>query len=225
MNLRKNQANMTTAEKKAFVNAVLALKKKPSRLDPETPSRYDDYVQLHMDAMMAMDPANQTLGWAHLGPAFLPWHRYYIRQFELDLQAIDPSVTLPYWDWTVDNSPTSSIWSSDFMGGNGRPSDGRVMDGPFAFDGENKWEAKILEPAGMSNPTVIAETPDLKRRFGTYPNVSTLPTASQVADALAVVPYHVSPWRAFVDLSIRSLGGPVQPSFCNLLESWYGGEN
>ncbi len=86
MDLRKNQANLTAAEKKAFVNAVLALKKKPSKLDNKTASRYDDYVQMHYDSMMAMDPANQTLGWAHLGPAFLPWHRYYIRQFELDLQ-------------------------------------------------------------------------------------------------------------------------------------------
>jgi tyrosinase len=96
MDLRKNQANLTTDEKKAFVNAVLALKNKtPSRLDPKTHSRYDDYVQIHMNAMMAENDDNQTLGWAHKGPAFLPWHRYYIRQFELDLQAIDPTVTLP----------------------------------------------------------------------------------------------------------------------------------
>ncbi len=109
------------------------------------------------------------------------------------------------------------------MGGNGRPSDGRVMDGPFAFDGKYKWKADKLEPAGMSGKKVIAESHDLKRRLGTYPIISTLPTASQVADALAVVPYYVAPWRAFVDLSKTS--GPVQPSFSNYLEGWYGGEN
>ena len=213
MDLRKNQANMTADEKKAFVNAVLALKNKtPSRLDPKTASRYDDYVQIHEEAMMAMNTENQTLGWAHYGPAFLPWHRYYIRQFELDLQSIDPSVTLPYWDWTVDNSPTSSIWSPDFMGGNGRSSDGRVMNGPFAYDAGN-WKLSVRETGPMAGND--PEDDYLKRMFGADPEVSSLPTYAQVADALTVVPYYVDPWRARVDLNDRYT--PIQPSFCNRL--------
>ena len=69
---------------------------------------------------------------AHQGPAFLPWHREFILRFEQDLKSIDAQVTLPYWDWTTDNSETSSIWNPEFMGGNGRESDGRIMDGPSA---------------------------------------------------------------------------------------------
>ena len=30
---------------------------------------------------------------------FLTWHRVYLYLFELQLQDIDPTVTLPYWDW------------------------------------------------------------------------------------------------------------------------------
>ena len=30
---------------------------------------------------------------------FLPWHREYLLKFEDALVAIDPTVTIPYWDW------------------------------------------------------------------------------------------------------------------------------
>jgi tyrosinase len=33
---------------------------------------------------------------------FLTWHRLYLYFFELQLQDIDPTVTLPYWDWAAD---------------------------------------------------------------------------------------------------------------------------
>lgn len=32
---------------------------------------------------------------------FLPWHRIYLYEFEQVLQDIDPSVTMPYWDFTM----------------------------------------------------------------------------------------------------------------------------
>lgn len=31
---------------------------------------------------------------------FLTWHRLYLYHFEQQMQDVDPSVTLPYWDWT-----------------------------------------------------------------------------------------------------------------------------
>src|SRR5207244_8723127 len=45
----------------------------------------------------------------HGNPTFLPWHRELLRRLELDLQAIDSSVTIPYWDWTVGPTPTSPL--------------------------------------------------------------------------------------------------------------------
>jgi tyrosinase len=32
---------------------------------------------------------------------FLPWHRIYLYEFEQALQDRHPSVTIPYWDWTM----------------------------------------------------------------------------------------------------------------------------
>ena len=36
----------------------------------------------------------------HHTPLFLPWHRAYLYLFERALQDLDPSASLPWWDWT-----------------------------------------------------------------------------------------------------------------------------
>src|SRR5437879_5387290 len=115
MSCRKNQALLTAQEKQAYVNAVLKLKNNtPSKMG--LTNRYDDYVQMHMNAMMLMNGFFRDPGWAHKVPSFFSWHRVMLRQFELDLQAIDPTISLPYWDWTVDNTSNNSLWQDDFMG-------------------------------------------------------------------------------------------------------------
>ena len=178
MRCRKNQSTLTAQEKARFVAAVLALKANGT---------YDQYVALHVNNMPS----------AHQGPAFFPWHRELLRRFELDLQAIDSTVTLPYWNWTIDNSATSFIWNSDFMGGNGRPSDGKVMDGAFAFDGGN-W---TLAGGGF-----------LARRFAAG-SASTLPTAMDLSSALGTTPYDQSPYNS----------GSALAGFRNTLEGWRNG--
>ena len=79
---------------------------------------------------------------AHLGPAFCPWHRYFLARFEQDLQHADTleggdgTLMLPYWDWVNDNAKTPNrqrgqIWDEAFMGGDGTP----VTNGPFRDGG------------------------------------------------------------------------------------------
>src|SRR5258706_7805766 len=124
MRIRKNVKHLTPTEKSHFVNAVLALKAAPSVLHPGDPvlRRYDDYAEMHMNAMMA------SPGWAHRGPAFFPWHRVMLLQFENDLAAIEPTVTVPYWDWP---DAASDPFTVDLMGGDGNPAaNGKVMTGP-----------------------------------------------------------------------------------------------
>ena len=81
MGIRKNQATLTSTERAAFVTAVKALKANGA---------YDQFVAQHRTAFLA--GANDP---AHGGPAFLPWHREYLRRFERALEQIDSNVSLP----------------------------------------------------------------------------------------------------------------------------------
>src|SRR5262245_49123050 len=94
MKCRKNVKSLTTDEKRRLVDAFVALKVQDSVIHPGSQSRYDDFVECHMNAMMA------PVGWAHQDSVFFPWHRELLYQFEQLLQSVDPSVPIPYWDWT-----------------------------------------------------------------------------------------------------------------------------
>lgn len=131
MAVRKNQSSLTAAEKRNFVNAILGLKRNGA---------YDEFVRLHNQFIMSDTDDSERVG--HRSPSFLPWHRQLLIRFERELQKIDASVTLPYWDWTVDRTARSSLWASDFMGGTGRDRDGQVTDGPFARAAGN-WPMNI----------------------------------------------------------------------------------
>jgi len=184
-------------------------------------NRYDDYVWTHLASMKSM--SDLAPGWAHEGPAFLPWHRYFIWQFELDLQAIDPAVSLPYWDWTVDNSPDPSIvgspWTDEFMGGTGDPAENfEVVTG--SFSGNNgQWTLSLFDD-DENEP----HNPNLRRGLGNNPLVTQLPTSDQVIACQQEVPAYVAPWRAFDHLmpmqGVQAV--PTKPSFSNRLEGWYG---
>lgn len=180
MGLRKNQSTLTADEKSRFVSAVLQLKANGG---------YDRYVQQHRDLFNAG---------IHRSVLFLPWHREFLRRLELDLQAIDSSVNLPYWDWTEDRDLTSSFWGPDFMGGNGVPSGGAVQTGPFAFS-TGRWPLTVRDnPAGRV---------DLTRAIGAG---SALPTRNGVQRVLSRVPF--SPFTNDLESLIH-----------NIVHVWIGG--
>lgn len=97
--MRKNQADLTPAEWTAFLNALGA----SANLANPAP-RYRDFVRVHV---AAMSPIGVPWGVHSMpqmgmdGPNFLAWHRHYLAVFERRLQAIDPQVAVPYWDWVA----------------------------------------------------------------------------------------------------------------------------
>lgn len=160
MRNRKNWATLTDAEKGQFVVGLKALKKS---------GIYDTFVDLHWKAMVAV----------HNGPAFLPWHRRFIFEFELQMSnALNQrDFALPYWDWTNDSliAPGSApVFDARFLGG---------IDGGPGFD-KNKWP---IHPAGAISGS------QLVRRIGIFGTTQTpFPFNKQLVDSvLEDAPYTV----------------------------------
>ena len=167
-------------------------------------SRYDDFVWVHHQAMMQgpNDPLGPNL--AHRGPAFGPWHRELLKLYEQELQSAagDPDLTLPYWDWTKDQSSADPgfPFTTDFLGGDGagNPSD-KVTTG--AFSQASGWVLNCDEEGfGF-----------LRRHFGG--DGPGLPTPTSVKSALNITPYDSIPWN---------INSASATSFRNTLEGWVG---
>jgi len=204
MDVRHNHRDLTPSQKTAFVNAVLALKNNvDSVLHPGAQKRYDDFVEVHKNAMES-GPA-MIMPMPHGGPLFYPWHRILLREFELALQAAanDTSITLPYWDW--DFSGPSNPFTPDFLGGDGDLAQGgRVTSGAFAY-AHGQFPIRLWDdPTG---------DPGLRREFGEDAN-SWLPTSSDISAGLARTPYWRGP-SSFERVSEGVLHNPVH--------RWIGG--
>jgi len=199
LRVRKNVKSLSQPEKLDYVNAVLLLKRTPSPYQAGI-FYYDQFVLWHRNAFYCDTNA------AHMGPAFCPWHREFLLLFENALRQVSgKNITIPYWDWT-DALSLDSVFSINFMGGNGDSTDGwAVNTGPFR---QSEWYLNIVDPP-QNDPYGFRY---LVRRFGSFPN-TVLPSAADVQQALVVSNYDVTPWDVRSNISL---------SFRNNLEGWRG---
>ena len=84
---RRSWDDLTCEEQDAFLTNIRRLKGN---------GIYDTFVRVHIE----------NKGASHGTAELLPWHRWFIYQFELALRSVaDPPykcMTLPYWDWELD---------------------------------------------------------------------------------------------------------------------------
>ena len=151
--VRKNVVDLTTDEKNRFVNAIQTLK--TTIPDNSQISIYDQFIAIHRGAMSVIHWHEEHQDYhktdaAHENSSFLPWHREYILRFEKALQSVDPTVTIPYWDWT-DAKALDVIFQPDFLGTNGQgitiniPGAGAFEGGPVVsgnFSPASGWFLK-----------------------------------------------------------------------------------
>ena len=95
--IRKDAETLTAAERDRFLAAF-------GTLNGGGSGRFRDFREMHL---------NSTSAEAHGNMGFLPWHRAYLLDLERELQAIDPSVALPYWRF---DRPAPNLFTRRFMG-------------------------------------------------------------------------------------------------------------
>jgi len=180
MAIRKDANTLNANERAEFVDAILALK---------ATGIYDRFVLRHANAIMNA---------IHRSPAFLPWHRRFIYDLELELQRVsgNPNLGIPYWNWPS-GGENAAMWRNDFLGGNGDAS-GVVRSGPFRA---GQWT--VVNASGLPSGPLV-------RAFGQN-GFPTLPTQAEIDQVLSVTPYDSPPWNM-----------TSNPSFRNQLEGWDG---
>ena len=199
---RSNVVTDVTARTK-YINGVKLLKAElpgPTTVSVGIPgpsakvSTYDLFIVWHHVAMGTLTPPTQNdRNAAHRGPVFLPWHRFMLRQLELNLQRVlkDKAFGLPYWDWAADGQLSASaqkkapIWQADAFGGQGNP----ISTGPLT---RAQFPVKI---EANSSGTLVQTNHGLRRAFGVN-GATTLPKRTNTAGALAETTYDRSPWNS-----------------------------
>ena len=134
MNIRKNARWLNDRERSSFLKAVVALKGRYEQQNNLTMNIYDYYPLEHriVRRRSLASKTTESLGdGGHGGPAFLTWHREWLRRFERDLRNVDSDVTLPYWDFLDPLGSRDIVFQDDFMGPNGSTNNGEVMSGLF----------------------------------------------------------------------------------------------
>jgi len=148
--VRKSVTALTPAEKTAFVTAIDTLQN--TYPEGSEISLYEQFVVQHIltmgfrQSLGATGPARGNP--AHSYPAFLPWHRQFLLDFEQALQIIDPSITIPYWDWT-DSDALSVMMQKDFLGASGK---GNFVEVPesASFEG-GRFEGGEVQTSVFAN--------------------------------------------------------------------------
>lgn len=166
--VRKNVVDLTSEEKNNFVNAIKTLK--TTIPEGSALSIYDQFVAVHLGAMSVIHwheehQHHHNIDTAHENSGFLPWHREYVRRFEQALQSVDPSVTVPYWDWT-DPTAIDVIFQPDFMGSNGQGVTINIP-GAGAFEGGPVVSGNFSEASGWVLNKDLHIDPSTNQSLGT----------------------------------------------------------
>jgi tyrosinase len=107
--VRKDATRLTDRERDRFLSAFGILNNRGA-------GRFREFRDMHV---------RSTLAESHGNMGFLPWHRAYLLDLERELQAIDPTVALPYWRF---GEPAPSLFDMKFMGAS--DANGRVSFAP-----------------------------------------------------------------------------------------------
>lgn len=133
--VRKNANNISQEERDRLLNSFVTFN--------NTFNGYKNFIDIHSRAGSPEE---------HNGPVFLAWHRAYIMDLERELQTVDPSVSLPYWEL---GTAAPNVFSLNFMGSKPLVSTDAFAD--FSIDNPlNGWN--VEGGPGVRRTTVFANS-------------------------------------------------------------------
>ncbi|HEY6422681.1 MAG TPA: tyrosinase family protein [Pseudonocardiaceae bacterium] len=107
---RTSEAELSNADRQTFIGAYRQL---------INTGFISECVSIHADMSHMMHGSMGRVG----AQRFLPWHRVFLYLFEQHLQALQPGMGVPYWDWSSDAQVPD--WLVDYtptvLGANGNP--------------------------------------------------------------------------------------------------------
>ena len=131
--VRKEWRQLSTAEKALFMKAVQLLKTTTAGSATQSAKGgYDKYPTIHGKDSSYLQ--------AHGTGMFLPWHRVFIQKFEDDLRALGAEfacVTLPYWDWSIEEA-AGAAWDPALWNSNTDPASGEFIGFGSVYNGRSK---------------------------------------------------------------------------------------
>ncbi|KAJ3319313.1 hypothetical protein HDV06_006421 [Boothiomyces sp. JEL0866] len=131
--IRKEWRELSSSQQTAFIAAVNKLNQRKDNTDddstdPKTWS-YAHFAIVHARYQLPNHNQGKTES-----PPFFPWHRIFLHYYEMALQSIDPSITLPYWDFSQDSQKplASAVFAQNAFGGVYQPNTGCIIGGSFS---------------------------------------------------------------------------------------------
>jgi len=91
--VRKSVWKLTNEEQQRYVRVVK---------DMISDGVYGMFVNFHRDMSFNMHAMDGGMPRGRM--RFLPWHRIFLRRFEVEMQRRDPACFVPFWDW-INSSP------------------------------------------------------------------------------------------------------------------------
>ena len=131
---RRNWSSLSRLERERYISAVLTVSSDPkyTPLYQTLLTKYQD--SFHTVAQTTIPEISQ----------FIPWHRYFLLEYEDLLRLVHTDITIPYWDWTTFTSTPYSapvFNPTSGFGDSADPVTGCVASGPFR---EGEFEVTYL---------------------------------------------------------------------------------
>jgi len=113
--IRKNYTEMTDLERINLVNAFYQLRFNGDLINDLAVFHGQFFDFSNTSTPDALDIHLNLPNQPNL-EIFLAWHRRQLFELEQAMQDIDPYISIPFWNSSIDQSPNSPLWATDFMG-------------------------------------------------------------------------------------------------------------